>query len=58
VVGKCRPLRNDIALSKLSAFTNHPNADFEDFARQHNGDGGREKDLYNLFISSSYHVLQ
>jgi hypothetical protein len=42
IVGKCIPFRN-IALSKLSAFTNHPkcaSAEFEDFARQHNGGGG------------------
>jgi hypothetical protein len=32
---------------KWSSFTNHPNAhaEFEDFAKQRSGSGGREKDL-------------
>jgi hypothetical protein len=48
VVGKCRPFRNDIALMKLSTFTNHrcARADFEDSAKQCNGGGSSEKDLY------------
>jgi hypothetical protein len=48
VVGKSGQFRNDNALSKLSSFTNHPMricADFGDFAKQHNGGSGREKDL-------------
>jgi hypothetical protein len=46
VVGKCDNLKRALSLRKCSAFTNHPCADFGDFAKQRNGSSGREKDLY------------
>jgi hypothetical protein len=53
VVSKCRTFRNDNALSKLSHLptTQCAFADFGDLAKQRNGGGGREKDLWRADLA-------
>jgi hypothetical protein len=40
-----RTIRKGVVVTKWFSFTNHPNADFVDFATQRNGGRGHEKDL-------------